>query len=73
MIDVLGWAGAAVALGCYFALASGRVSVRVFHWSEFLAAFPLVASALHHDAFPAVVVTSAYAFVGLYGIVWGTR
>jgi basic membrane lipoprotein Med (substrate-binding protein (PBP1-ABC) superfamily) len=68
MIDLFAWVGAVAALAAYFLLASGRVGMRVFNWSEFLAAFPLGFSAVAHRAYPALVVTVSYGAVGLYGI-----
>lgn len=69
LIDAVAWAGAAGALVAYFLLASGRIKVRTFNWSEFISAFPLSVSAISHKAYPALVITVAYGLIGFYGLV----
>ena len=71
MIDILAWVAAAVALVAYFCLAGGRVGMRVFNWSEFVAAIPLAVSAVDHHAYPALVITVSYGAIGLYGLLRG--
>lgn len=71
MIDLVAWIAAAVALVAYFLLASGRVGMRVFNWSEFVASIPLAASAVVHGAYPALAITLSYGAIGLYGLLRG--
>jgi len=72
MIDGLAWFAAGAALVAYWMLVTGRVSLRTFNCSEFLAAFPLAVSAVHHKAWPALSVTLSYGAIGLFGLTRGT-
>lgn len=68
-VDIAGWIAAGLAIWAYFRMAGGKLALRWFNWSEFLASIPLAASAFQHRAFPALGITMSYGLVGLYGLV----
>jgi len=71
LIDLFGYVGAAVAIGCYLLMNAKRISLKAFNWSEFLAAIPLAGSTAVHGAWPSFIITVSYGAIGFYGVVTG--
>jgi len=75
VVDIAGWAGAALLLSAYILLTLGRLSASApsYHWMNLLAGAGIVANSGWNGAWPSVAINVVWMAIGLYGIASGRR
>ena len=75
VVDIAGWAGAALLLSAYILLTLGRLSASsaVYHWMNLLAGAGIVANSGWNGAWPSVVINVVWMAIGLYGVLGRAR
>ena len=70
LVDIAGWAGAAVLLLAYIMLTLGRLSASslVYHWLNVAAGAGIVANSAWNRAWPSVTINVVWMAIGLYGV-----
>jgi len=69
VVDVVAFVATAWIIGTYLLTATHRVSLLHFHRANFVGGMCTGASAWLHQAYPSLVLTAAFATIGLVGII----
>ena len=69
-IEIIGWAAAAMMLGAYMLLTTGKLSARskLYHWLNFLSGAGFIVNSGWNGAYPSAFINVVWALIGLYGI-----
>jgi hypothetical protein len=74
LIEIIGWAGAALILGSYVLLSLGKLTgqSRLYQWMNVLGAAGFVANSGYNGAIPSAALNVAWMGIGLYTL-WMIR
>jgi hypothetical protein len=75
LIEVIGWAAAAMMLSAYLLLTTGRLSFtsRVYQWLNVLSGAGFIINSGWNGAYPSAFINVTWMVIGLYGVFGGTR
>ncbi len=75
LIEVIGWAAAAMMLAAYFLLTSGRLSPRSasYQWLNLCSGAGIVVNSGWNGAYPSVFINVVWIAIALYGLFRGAR
>jgi hypothetical protein len=70
LVEVAGWSGAALILGAYALISSGRVQPRSapYQWMNILGATGFIINSGWNGAFPSAGLNVVWLFIGIYGL-----
>lgn len=68
IVEAVGWAGAALILGAYILLSTGRIGgrSRLYQWMNVTGAACFVLNSGYNGAIPSAVLNVVWAMIGLY-------
>ena len=75
LIEVIGWAAAAMMLSAYFLLTSGKMSSRSasYQWLNMFSGAGIVVNSGWNGAYPSVFINVVWMAIALYGLLRGAR
>ncbi len=75
LIELIGWAAAAMMLSAYILLTLGRISARssLYHWLNVCAGAGIIVNSGWKGAYPSVFINVVWIAIGLYGLLGGAR
>jgi hypothetical protein len=75
LIEIIGWAAAAMMLSAYLLLTSGRLSSisGVYQWLNVLSGAGFIINSGWNGAYPSGFLNVVRMTIGLYGVLRGTR
>jgi hypothetical protein len=70
LVEIIGWAAAALMLAAYVLLTMGRLSSRsaAYHWLNVLSDAGFIVNSGWNGAYPSAAINVVWALIGLYGI-----
>jgi hypothetical protein len=74
-VEIVGWGGAALILGAYALISSGRVQARsaLYQWMNIVGAAGLLINGGWNGAFPSMGLNVVWLIIGLYGLARGRK
>jgi hypothetical protein len=74
-VEIVGWGGAALILGAYALISSGRVQARsaLYQWMNIVGAAGLLINGGWNGAFPSMGLNVVWLIIGLYGLTRGRK
>ena len=75
LIEIIGWAAAAMMLSAYLLLTTGRLSSRsaVYQWFNVLSGAGFIVNSGWNGAYPSAFLNLIWMTIGLYGVFRGAR
>jgi len=75
VIEVIGWAAAAMMLAAYLLLTTGRLSSRsqLYQWLNVLSGAGFIVNSGWNGAYPSASINVVWMAIGLYGVFRSTR
>jgi len=75
IVEIIGWAAAAMMLSAYLLLTNGRLSSSsgFYQWLNVLAGAGFVINSGWNGAYPSAFLNVIWMTIGLYGVIRGTR
>jgi hypothetical protein len=75
LIEIIGWAAAAMMLSAYVLLTAGRISSRsqVYQWLNVLSGAGFIVNSGWNGAYPSAFINVMWMAIGLYGVFRGAR
>jgi hypothetical protein len=69
-VEVAGWSGAALILGAYALISSGKMQPRsaLYQWMNILGATGFIINSGWNGAFPSAGLNVVWLFIGIYGL-----
>jgi hypothetical protein len=74
-VELVGWGGAALILGAYALISSGKVQARsaLYQWMNIVGAAGFIINSGWNGAFPSMGLNVVWLFIGLYGLARGRK
>ena len=71
VVEVIGWAAAAILLSAYLMLTAGRLtaSSRLYQWLNVLAGAGLILNSGWNGAYPSVAINVVWMIIGFWGLI----